>query len=163
MIVLSFDVRYVLALRIEAPWIMVDELIYSELARGLAGGDGWSIRGVPTNAYGFVYPLVLAPAYTLFDSLPQAYVAVKAINAAVVSLAALPAYFLARRVLPVGLSLLAALLAVALPSLLYAGQVMTENVFYPLFLCVVPMLVLTLELPTAAASSCCWRSVCSRT
>ena len=149
-VALSFDARYVLALRIEAPWIMVDELIYSELARGLAAGDGWSIRGVPTYAYGFIYPLVLAPAYALFDSLPQAYVAVKAINAAVISLAALPAYFLARRVLPVGLSLLAALLAVALPSLLYAGQVMTENVFYPLFLCTVLMLVLTLERPTPA-------------
>ncbi len=150
MILLSIDVRYVLALRIEAPWIMVDELIYSELARGLAGGEGWSIRGVPTNAYGFVYPLVLAPAYALFDSLPQAYAAVKVINSVVVSLAALPAYFLARRVLATGLSLLAALLAVALPSLLYAGQVMTENVFYPLFLCVVLMLVLTLERPTPA-------------
>jgi hypothetical protein len=147
-VALSFDARYVFALRIEAPWIMVDELIYSELARGLADGDGWSIRGAPTYAYGFVYPLVIAPAYALFDSLPQAYVAVKAINSAAISLAALPGYFLARRVLPVGLSLLAALLAVALPSLLYAGQVMTENVFYPLFLCTVLMLVLTLERPT---------------
>ena len=53
--------------------------------------------------------------------------------------------------LPTGLSLLAALLAVALPSLLYAGQVMTENVFYPLFLCVVLLLVLTLERPTRRA------------
>ena len=94
--------RFVLALRVEAPWIMVDELIYSELARGLADGDGWSIRGVATNAYGFVYPLLLAPAYALFDSLPQAYAAVKAINSVVISLAALPAYFLARRVLPRG-------------------------------------------------------------
>jgi hypothetical protein len=149
-VAVSAVVRFVFAVRIEAPWIMVDELIYSELAKGLAAGDGFSIRGVPTNAYGFVYPLLIAPAYWLFDSLPQAYEAVKAINAFVVSLAAIPAYFLARRVLPTGLSLLAALLAVALPSLAYAGQVMTENVFYPLFLCVVLVLVLTLERPTPA-------------
>ena len=116
---------------------MVDELIYSELREGSRRATASRSAASPTNAYGFVYPLVIAPAYALFDSLPQAYAAVKAINAVVVSLAALPAYFLARRVLPVGLSLLAALLAVALPSLLYAGQVMTENVFYPLFLCVV--------------------------
>jgi asparagine N-glycosylation enzyme membrane subunit Stt3 len=118
---------------------------------------------VPTNAYGFVYPLLIAPAYWLFDSLPQAYEAVKAINALVVSLAAIPAYFLARRVLPTGLSLLAALLAVALPSLAYAGQVMTENVFYPLFLCVTLVFVLTLERPTSRASSGCSRSARSRT
>jgi len=66
------------------------------------------------------------------------------------SLAAVPAYFLARRVLPVGLSLFAALLAVALPSLLYVGEVMTENVFYPIFLAVVLVFVLTLERPTPA-------------
>jgi hypothetical protein len=148
-VTLSAFARLVFALRVEAPWIMVDELIYSELGRGLAAGEGFSIRGVPTYAYGFVYPLVIAPAYLLFDSLPRAYDAVKAINAALVSLAALPAYFLARRVLPQGLSLFAALLAVALPSLLYAGQVMTENVFYPIFLGAVLMMVLTLERPTA--------------
>jgi len=142
--------RLVFALRIDAPWIVVDELIYSELARGLATGDGFSIRGVATSGYGVVYPLVIAPAYLLFDSLPQAYAAVKTINAVVVSLAAVPAYFLARRVLPVGLSLFAALLAVALPSLLYAGEVMTENVFYPIFLTVVLVFVLTLERPTPA-------------
>ncbi len=147
-VALSAVVRLVFALRVEAPWIMVDELIYSELGRGLAAGDGFSIRGVPTNAYGFVYPLLLAPAYAIFDSLPQAYAAVKAINAVVMSLAALPAYFLARRVLPTGLSLLAALLSVSLPSLAYTGEVMTENVFYPLFLCVVLALVLALERPT---------------
>jgi hypothetical protein len=149
-VAVSALVRFVLALRIEAPWIMVDELIYSELARGIADGDGFSIRGVPTNAYGFVYPLVIAPAYALFDRLPDAYEAVKAINAVVVSLAAIPAYLLARRLLPPALSLLAALLAVALPSLAYTGQVMTENVFYPLFLCVTLALLLALERPTAA-------------
>ena len=50
------------------------------------------------------------------------------------SLAAVPAYFLARRVLAAGLSLVAALLAVAVPSMLYTGTMMTENAFYPLFL-----------------------------
>src|SRR5215210_4519973 len=118
LVLVSALARYLLARRVAAPWIMVDELIYSELAKGVAEGEGFSIRGVPTHAYGFVYPLVIAPAY-LIDSLPRAYELVKAINAVVVSLAALPAYFLARRVLPQGLSLLAALLAVALPSLLY--------------------------------------------
>ena len=149
-VAVSAAARLFFALRIDAPWIVVDELIYSELARGIAAGDGFSIRGVATHGYGLVYPLVIAPAYLLFDSLPQAYAAVKTINAVVVSLAAVPAYFLARRVLPVGLSLFAGLLAVALPSLLYAGEVMTENVFYPIFLAVVLVFVLTLERPTPA-------------
>ena len=149
-VAVSAVARLFFALRIDAPWIVVDELIYSELARGLAAGDGFAIRGVATHGYGLVYPLVIAPAYLLFDSLPHAYAAVKTINAVAMSLAALPAYFLARRVLPVGLSLFAAVLTVALPSLLYAGEVMTENVFFPIFLTVVLVFVLTLERPTPA-------------
>ena len=45
-VAVSAVARFVFAIRIEAPWIMVDELIYSELAKGLAAGDGFSIRGV---------------------------------------------------------------------------------------------------------------------
>ena len=89
------------------------------------------------EAFGVVsvlYPLLLAPAYLLFDSLPDAYAAARTINAVVMSLAAIPAYLIARRLLATGLSLLAALLAVALPSLAYTGTLMSENAFYPSFL-----------------------------
>jgi hypothetical protein len=149
-VVLSAVVHYGLGRRMVAPWIFIDELVYSELAKSLAAGDGLSIRDEAVgNAYGFVYPLLIAPAYALFDAVPDAYAAAKAINAVVVSLAAVPAYFLARRVLRPGLALLAAGLAVAVPSLLYAGTLMTENAFYPLFLCAVLALALAVERPTA--------------
>ena len=146
-VALSIVARFLLARRIAAPWIMVDELIYSELARSIAAGEGYSIRGTSAPAYSFVYPLLIAPAY-LIDSLPTAYGVVKAINAVLVSLAAVPAYFLARRVLAPGLSLFAALLSVSIPSLVFAGEVMSENAFYPLFLCVALAMVLALERPT---------------
>jgi Dolichyl-phosphate-mannose-protein mannosyltransferase len=147
-VALSTLVRFVLARRIAAPWIMVDEIIYSELAKGFAESGQFLIRGEPSGSYGFVYPLLISPAYALFDSLPQAYEALKAINALLMSLAAVPAYLLARRVLPQGFSLLAAVSAVAIPSLVYTGNVMTENAFYPLFLCAALALVLALERPT---------------
>ncbi|MBA2385422.1 MAG: glycosyltransferase family 39 protein [Actinobacteria bacterium] len=133
-----------------APFIMVDELIYSDLARSLASGDGLEVRGEP-YLVSLVYPLLLAPVYALFDSLPDAYAAVKVVNAIVMSTAAIPAYLLARRVLPAGLSLLAALLAVAVPSMAYTGTVMTENAFYPAFLLVGWALVRMLERPTPGA------------
>ena len=133
-----------------APFIMVDELIYSELARSLAAGHGLEVRGEP-YLVSLIYPLLLAPVYALVDSLPDAYAAVKVVNAIVMSLAAVPAYLLARRVLPTFLSLLAALLAVAVPSMVYTGTVMTENAFYPAFLLVAWALVRMLERPTRAA------------
>ena len=84
------------------------------------------------------------------DELPTAYAVVKTLNAAFMSLAAIPAYLLARRMLAPPLSLVAAVLTVAVPSMVYTGTVMTENVFYPLFLTAGLALVLVLEKPTLA-------------
>jgi hypothetical protein len=81
---------------------------------------------------------------------PDAYAAAKAINAVLMSLAALPTYLLARRLVSQPLALLAALLAVAVPSMVYTGTLMTENAFYPLFLTCVWLLVLVLERPAPA-------------
>jgi len=140
--------RFQLSRDSPAPWIFVDELIYSELAKSLAAGGDLFIRDVPAGGYGVVYPLLISPAWALFDRIPDAYLAAKAINAVLISLAAVPAYLLARRLVGRGLSLLAAVLAVALPSLAYSATIMTENAFYPLFLAVVLSLVLMLERPT---------------
>jgi hypothetical protein len=46
------------------------------------------------------------------------------------------------------LALVCAVLAVAVPSMMYTGTLMTETVFYPLFVCVALALVLALERPT---------------
>jgi len=145
----SAVLRALLGRGIVAPFIMVDEVIWAELARGLGDAGEPLVRGEADPGYGIVYPLLIAPVYALFESLPDAYAAVKTVNATVMSLAAVPTYFLARRVVGEGLSLFAALLAVAIPSLAYTGTVMTENVFYPLFLVVTLVLVLVLERPSA--------------
>ena len=147
-VVVSASVRYVLARRVVAPWIMVDELIYSELAKSFAATGHFLVRGQPSGGYGLVYPVVIAPAFRAFTSVTSAYEAAKAINSVVMSLAAIPVYLLARRVLAPALSLVAALLALAIPSMLYTGTLMTENAFYPLFAAVALALVLVLERPT---------------
>jgi hypothetical protein len=149
LVVVSAAIRFQLARRLAAPWIMVDELIYSELAKSIASGGHFLVRDQPTGAYGFVYPLLISPAYALFHAVPDAYSAAKAINAVVMSLAAVPAYLLARRVLPAWWALGAALIALALPGFVYTGTLMTENAFYPAFLGCVLVLVLCLERPTA--------------
>jgi hypothetical protein len=147
-VVVSAFVRYIFGRGTPAPWIMVDELVYSELAKSLADSGRFLVRGEPTAAYGIVYPALIAPAWALFDAVPQAYAAAKAINAVVMSLAAVPAYFLARRVLSVQLSLVAAAMTVAVPSMVYTATLMTENAFYPVFLVAALALVLWLERPT---------------
>jgi hypothetical protein len=140
--------RALLGRDLVAPFIMVDELIWSEVARGIADAGEPLLRDTPDPGYSIVYPLVISPVYALFDGLVDTYAGVKTLNALVMSLAAVPAYFLGRRVVGSGLALLGALLAVALPSLVYTGTVMTENVFYPVFLAFSLVLVLVLEQPT---------------
>ncbi|HVC85843.1 MAG TPA: glycosyltransferase family 39 protein [Gaiellaceae bacterium] len=147
-VVASAAFRIVLARQMVAPWIMVDELIYSELAKSFAASGHFLVRGVPSHGYGFVYPVLIAPAFRLFSSVPQAYTAAKAIDSVLMSLAAVPAYLLARRVVRPGLALVVAVLTVAVPSMVYTGTLMTENAFYPLFLTCALVLVLVLERPT---------------
>jgi hypothetical protein len=146
-VLVSIVFRLVLARRMVAPWIMVDELIYSELAKSIAAHGSFLIRDVPAHGFGFVYPVLIAPAFRL-GSVPDAYGLAKAINAVVMSLAAIPAYLLARRVVQPRLALVAALLTVAVPSMVYTGTLMTENAFYPLFLASALALVACLERPT---------------
>jgi hypothetical protein len=153
-LVVSVVVRYAFARRMPAPWIMVDELIYSELAKSFASSGAFLLREAGAGgAYGVVYPILISPAYLLFESVPEAYAAAKAINAVLMSLAALPAYALARRVLRPPLALVAAGLTVAVPSTLYAGTMMTENAFYPLFLLAALGLYAVLERPTWGRSA----------
>lgn len=144
----STIVRALLARDLVAPFIMVDEIIWSEVARGIADAREPLLRDEPDPGYSIVYPLLISPVYALMDGLVDAYAGVKTLNALVMSLAAVPAFFLARRVVRDGLALLAALMTVAIPSMAYTGTVMTENAFYPLFLAAALALVLVLERPS---------------
>ena len=148
LVALSFGFRAWLARGMPAPFIMVDELIYSELAKSFAATGDFAIRGTPTRGYGVVYPVLISPAYALFDAIPDAYAAIKTTNALLMSLAAAPAYLLARRIVRPGHALVVALLTVAVPSLVYTATVMTENAFYPLFLCVCVLIVWLVEKPS---------------
>src|SRR5574338_1578502 len=147
-VAVSVLVRLWLVRKMPGPYIFVDELIYSELARSLGRTGTFAIRDVPVHGYSILYPALLAPAYRLFDALPTAYAAAKATNAVAMSLAAVPAWLLARRVTGRWLALLAAAITVAVPSMAYTATIVTENLFYPLALLFAWALSLTLERPS---------------
>src|SRR5262249_24777832 len=120
LVVASAAFRCALPRRIAAPWIMVDELIYSQLATSFASTRHFLGRDHQTAAYGFVYPVLISPAWALFHAVPTAYAAAKAIDSLLVSLTAIPTYFLARRVVGPWPALGAAALALAVPSMVYS-------------------------------------------
>jgi hypothetical protein len=147
-VVVSFGLRAWLGRSMVAPFVMVDELVYSELAKSLADTGSYAVRGLAASGYSLLYPLLLVPAYGLPERLTDAYAVAKAIGALSMSLAAVPAYLVARRVAAMWLALLAAVLAVALPSLAYTGTITTESLFYPLSLAVALTLLRMLERPS---------------
>ena len=103
---------------------------------------GFRLRGVSAN-YGFVYPLLISPAYALFGSIIDAYDAARIINALAICSVILPVVPARSPRRPAGSSRsLAAALAVAIPSTIYTGTLMTENAFYPVSVWVAYALVL---------------------
>jgi hypothetical protein len=148
LVLVSTLIRIALSRRAVAPWIMPDEIVYSDLARSFAATGEFARRGHATSAYGVVYPLLISPAYLVFDSVPRAYAAVKGINAGLMSLAAVPVYVMARRVVSVRGALIAAALTLTLPAMGYTATIMTENAFLPLFCVTALALVRALERPT---------------
>jgi hypothetical protein len=141
----SFAVRFAFARHMVGPWIMIDEIVYSELAKSFAATGHFAVREAPTTGYGVVYPILISPAYALFRAIPTVYTAIKAIDSLLMSLAAVPAYLLARRVVSQWGALVVAVLTVAVPSTFYAGTIMTENAFYPIFLFCALALVVALD------------------
>jgi hypothetical protein len=143
-------VRAAVGLTVPSVWILPDEIVYSELAKSIAEGGRPSIRGVPVFGWGEVYPTLIAPAWALFDDPVQAYHVALGINALVMSLAAIPAYLLARLFVARRSALLVALFTVLVPSMSYTGVVMTENAFYPVFLLAVLLIARAVREPSAA-------------
>jgi 4-amino-4-deoxy-L-arabinose transferase-like glycosyltransferase len=148
----SFD--FVLASPIRAPRIFGDELIYWELSRGFAWTGHFTVRGGVAPAYGVVYPALLAAAQRIGGDQVAAYVIAQALNAVMFSLAAVPVYAIASRVLKRRVALFAGLLAVVLPSCVYTSAIMTENAFYPLFITSVWLMLRALERPSALRQLC---------
>ena len=71
-LLLALVVRLVLADRIVTPWIMIDELIYSELAKNFADHGDFVLRDAASNFHNIAYPVLISPAW-LAESIETAY------------------------------------------------------------------------------------------
>lgn len=147
---LSTIIRAGIGLTVPSPWILPDEVVYSELAKSIAGGARPSVRNVPVFGWGEVYPTLISPAWVLFDDLFTAYHAALVINSLVMSTAAIPAYLLARLFVSRGSSILVAAMTVLIPSMAYTAVVMTENACYPVFVLALYLVARTIRRPTIA-------------
>ena len=146
-VALALVVRLILAERIVTPWIMIDELLYSELAKNFAGGGEFLVRDAPSPINNLAYPAVISPAW-LAQPIDTAYSLARAINVVLMVAVAIPVFVWGRRLMTPVYAALASVLVLLMPSLTYSGMVMTENAFFLSFVLTSFVMALTLERPT---------------
>ena len=129
----STILHWLAARRFGGLWILPDEGIYAARATDL-----WQHGLLPLRhgqgGYGLLYPLLIGAPLSV-GTVAQGYGALKLLQAFAVSLAAVPVFILGRRLMADRYALVASLLTVAVPVLLYSGLVMTEVLFYPIAAC----------------------------
>jgi hypothetical protein len=147
-LVAFFGLRLGLVWARSAPLYFPDEYLYAALGRSLAGLNAPTVRGQSAHFFALLEPILTAPAW-LAGNLNTGYRIVQAIGAAAMTLTAVPAYLLARRV---GLSKRVAaamsVLAIVVPDMVYAGFVTSEPFAYPLVIAASAAAVYAFGAPT---------------
>jgi hypothetical protein len=144
----AFVVYALLSTLVSVPRVHPDEVRYMIGASSLVEGEGLSLRG---GDYGFgpLHAAVLALVVWLSPDLEGAYPWFKFVNAFFWALTAIPVYLLARRLVAQWWAVLAAGLAVAIPSSISVGTVMTESMAFFAGAVALYATMLALERPTA--------------
>ncbi len=135
------------------PYYFPDEYLYSALAEGIAEGGLPTVRGVSAAFPALLQPLLTAPFWLPGD--PELALALtQGLNALAVSLAAVPAFLLARAVgAGKGASLAVAAVAAAVPSAIFASFVLADPIAYPLVLTALWLAVRAAAAPSGRAQA----------
>jgi len=160
-VVASFGGRLIAAAGRPVPHYLPDEYLYPSLARSFAEHGRPLIRGVGVHFPALLDPLLTAPVWLVTDDPVRAYGITQGLHAAFVSLAAIPAYLLCKRLrLARWLAVAVAALAVAVPDGVYASSMLADPLAYPLVLttiylgvCLVERSTLGLQLAFALCSA----------
>ena len=119
--ILSLGVLYAwLAWSHGTPWLFTDELELTQISRAIAETGHPARRGVGYQFTSLV-PYFTAPAWLVHDT-RTAYDLAKYIGVAAMVATALPAYWLARMIVPQRYATLAAVGAVGVPALAYSKR-----------------------------------------
>ncbi|HEY7003488.1 MAG TPA: hypothetical protein VH281_04350 [Gaiellaceae bacterium] len=146
LVLVAIVFRVLLSRRMPGPWIMADEVTYSELAKSFAESHRMLYHGRP-RTFQTIYPVFVSPAW-LADPIPTAYGIAKGLNAVLMTLAAVPFWFWARRLMPAVHAFVALVLFLLLPAFIYTNEIMTENLAFPAVLLALFTIAVALERPT---------------
>jgi hypothetical protein len=158
MLIVAVAARLWLSREIVSPWIMIDELLYSEMAKSFATSGHFFVRDAPVSIHSVVYPALISPAW-LAHPIGTAYWLAKAINVVVMTATAIPLYLWARRIVAPAFALLTVALTLLMPSFVYTGTLMTENAFFLAFVLAAFFFALVLERPTLVRQAAAFAAI----
>ena len=147
LVVVSTAMRTWAARAVPVPWIAPDEMIYGLLGRSLYSTGSLSIFGGPTPFYSALVPGFVGLPLSVGD-LAFGYGLLKPVQALAMSLTAIPVYVWGRSLVGRPWAFAAAALTLAAPALVYSGMVMSEVLFYPVFLLSAWAMARAIEKPT---------------
>jgi hypothetical protein len=139
--------HWIQALGHETPAVFTDELMFAELARSLAAGDGLTVRGVDFLFPSFLPAVFQAPVWLLDGAAP--YGAAKTLNAVLMCSAVFPAWALARQLVRPAYAFGVAAATVAGGAMLYHSYLTSEALAFPVFLVAVAVAVKAIAEPSA--------------
>jgi hypothetical protein len=146
MLVVAALVRIWLTRKVAAPWIMGDELEYSELAKSVESSGHFLFKGV-SYPLPSIYPILIAPAWAA-TSMKTTYALAKTLNVLMMTTSGIPFYLWARRLVSGWHAVIGTALLLVLPSFAFTGTLMTENAALPAVLLALFLMALALERPT---------------
>jgi hypothetical protein len=145
-VLVGATVRFAIASRIASPQLLCDEFIYGDVAKNVALHGRLELRDQPWGG-SLLYPAAIAPSW-FADSMATTFAAVKAVNVALMTLAVVPLYLWARRLVSPAWSLLPVVLYLLIPGFMFTGMLMSENAFVLTYVLACFAIALALETPT---------------
>jgi hypothetical protein len=147
LVILSTAARAWASRSFTVPWIAPDEMLYAMIGESLWESGTLTVRGLETPYYSLFYPALVGLPLSV-GTLPDGIRVAQAVQAFVMSLAAVPVFLWGRRFLTDFGALAAAALTLAVPALAYSGLLMSEALYYPLVTLALLVLARALEDPT---------------
>lgn len=127
-------IKIFFVLQVTSPFIFSDETAYSKIALSFFKSKTFYLLDKPAGYPPPLYPIILSISY-IFGDITAAYPVMKIINAFLSSLIIIPVFLIANEFISIKKSLIVAFLSSLLPaSFSFTSTVMSENLFYPLFM-----------------------------
>ena len=160
--VLGVVLRFVLALLLsQNPFILPDEVIYSNIARSILQGGGVALRNQPITYTNLLYSLLIAPAYALGAAGTQFRI-IQFLNCLFMNLAVFPACRIAEHFCDNKKTVRAiALFSILIPDMIMSTRIMTEAIVYPIFLITILLMLKRLSGKQTSVRSAVLTAVCA--